>query len=121
MLVLPRKLLFFVSSVLVTGAHSLSLVSLSLPLSSIFVLGSLPKSLQADPSTEDEKPKLFEMVECGDVWSFDSKVLEIKLQKIQGRQIIRKYMTALKKFVQLDISKIKFAELAIWVKFLCEG
>ena len=74
----------------------MSLVSLSLPLSSIFVLGSLPKSLQAATSTEDEKPKLFEMVECGDVWSFDSKVLEIKLQKIQGRQIIRKYMTALK-------------------------
>ena len=95
MLVLPRKLLFFVSSVLVTGAHSLSLMSLSLPLSSIFVLGSLPKSLQADPSTEDEKPKLFEMVECGDVWSFNSKVLEIKLQKIQGRQIIRKNKTAL--------------------------
>ena len=74
----------------------MSLVALSLPLSSIFVLGSLPKSLQTATSTEDEKPKLLEMVECGDVWSFDSKVLEIKLQKIQGRQIIRKYIIALK-------------------------
>jgi len=60
------------------------LVSLSLPLSSIFVLGSLPKSLQTATSTEDEKPKLFEMVECSDVWTFNSKVLEIKLQKIQA-------------------------------------
>ena len=107
MLVLPRKLLFFVSSVLVTGAHSLSLVSLSLPLSSIFVLGSLPKSLQADPSTEDEKPKLFDMVECGDVWSFNSKVLEIKLQKIQGRQIIRKNMTALQNICSIGHQRNK--------------
>ena len=107
MLVLPRKLLFFVSSVLVTGAHSLSLMSLSLPLSSIFVLGSLPKSLQADPSTEDEKPKLFEMVECGDVWSFNSKVLEIKLQKIQGRQIIRKNMTALQNICSIGRQRNK--------------
>ena len=107
MLVLPRKLLFFVSSVFVTGAHSLSLVALSLPLSSIFVLGSLPKSLQADPSTEDEKPKLLEMVECGDVWSFNSKVLEIKLQKIQGRQIIRKNMTALQNICSIGHQRNK--------------
>ena len=107
MLVLPRKLLFFVSSVLVTGAHSLSLVALSLPLSSIFVLGSLPKSLQADPSTEDEKPKLFEMVECSDVWTFNSKVLEIKLQKIQGRQIIRKNMTALQNICSIGRQRNK--------------
>ena len=85
----------------------MSLVSLSLPLSSIFVLGSLPKSLQTATSTEDDEPKLFEMVECGDVWSFDSKVLEIKLQKIQGRQIIRKYMTALQNICSIEHQRKK--------------